>query len=213
MSTSEPDGARAKPSVYLVRHGEVHNPDHLVYSDLPGFVLSDRGRAQAEATSAWLSSRAVARVVSSPLDRARETAAILARPHGLTPEIDPDLTEWRMLHRWRGQTWESVEVERPEELDRYLHDPLDLPWATESLEDLARRVVAAIERAAASNTSRPGATIVVGHQDPIQAARLVLTHRSLASLGTDKPRHAEAFGLAGGRQWRELSRWTPPQED
>ena len=202
------DAPGAEATLYLVRHGEVHNPDHVVYSDLPGFGLSERGRAQAEAAAERLAGASVARVLSSPLERALETARLIARPHGLTPEVDPQLTEWRMLHRWRGQTWESVEADRPHEFRGYLDAPLELAWADESLEALTSRVVAAIERAADA-----GPVVVVAHQDPIQAARLALTHRSLRLLNADKPRHAEIVHLVRERQWRELFRWAPDDAD
>ena len=63
----------------MVRHAEVHNPKDIVYGRLPGFGLSTHGRAQAEATARFLSARPVRAVYSSPLLRARQTAAILRR--------------------------------------------------------------------------------------------------------------------------------------
>ena len=62
----------------LVRHGEVLNPDHVVYADLPGFGLSNRGRAQAEETAEHLATSGAAVVVSSPLLRAVQTAGPIA---------------------------------------------------------------------------------------------------------------------------------------
>ena len=65
-------------TIHFVRHGEVHNPDHILYERLPGFHLSDRGRRMAEATARYLAAspqtNTAAAVYSSPLDRTRETA-------------------------------------------------------------------------------------------------------------------------------------------
>ena len=65
-------------TILFVRHGEVHNPDHILYERLPGFHLSDRGRRMAEATARYLAAspqtNTAAAVYSSPLDRTRETA-------------------------------------------------------------------------------------------------------------------------------------------
>ena len=63
--------------VHLVRHGEVHNPDGVLYGRRDGFHLSDLGRAMAEKAAASLATRDVTVIRSSPLERARETAAPL----------------------------------------------------------------------------------------------------------------------------------------
>ena len=68
-------------TIHFVRHGEVHNPDHILYERLPGFHLSDRGRRMAEATARYLAAspqtNTAAAVYSSPLDRTRETAQVI----------------------------------------------------------------------------------------------------------------------------------------
>ena len=66
-----------------VRHAAVWNPEGVVYARLPGFHLSESGRAEAEQLSQDLSSVGVASIQASPLERAVETARILAEPHGL----------------------------------------------------------------------------------------------------------------------------------
>ncbi|MGB8407216.1 MAG: histidine phosphatase family protein, partial [Mycobacterium sp.] len=64
-----------KTIVHVMRHGEVYNPEGILYGRRPDFHLSDRGRAQAEAVAGWLAERDVVYVVASPLERAQETAA------------------------------------------------------------------------------------------------------------------------------------------
>lgn len=72
-----------KPTcIHLVRHGEVHNPDHLLYGRLPRFPLSDRGRRQARITGRYLSQKPVKAVFTSPLLRARQTARNISAFHG-----------------------------------------------------------------------------------------------------------------------------------
>jgi broad specificity phosphatase PhoE len=61
-----------------MRHGEVHNPDGLLYGRLPGYHLSERGKEQAAAVADWLADRDIVYVVASPLERAQETAAPIA---------------------------------------------------------------------------------------------------------------------------------------
>lgn len=195
--------------IFLVRHGEVHNPDHVVYADLPGFPLSATGRRQATEVANRLPHGAT--VVTSPLDRAVETGQIIASGTNGRVVIDDALTEWTLGSRWAGQVWELLEVSFPGELTAYLEHPEDLPFSPESLAELADRVGAAIR---AHRYVSNGPLIFVSHQDPIQAARLLLTGRSLATLNENKPMHAEAIELVAmpSGPWVEQGSWAPDQE-
>ena len=77
-----------KTIVHVMRHGEVYNPEKILYGRLPDYHLSDKGRAQAQAVADWLAHRDVAYVVASPLERAQETAAPIAEWHGLPVDTD-----------------------------------------------------------------------------------------------------------------------------
>lgn len=79
--------------VHLVRHGEVHNPKRILYGRLPGYHLSERGRNMAHATAADLADHHVTHLVSSPLQRAQETAAAFEEKLGLTIETDDRVLE------------------------------------------------------------------------------------------------------------------------
>jgi broad specificity phosphatase PhoE len=193
--------------VHLVRHGEVDNPDHLVYASLPGFTLSETGRAQAARTTRHLGSQPVVAVWSSPLERALATAAVIAGRFGVPVRVEADLTEWRLLDRWAGTRWEEVDDLFPGELVAYLEHPTALAFAPESLAQLAVRTRRVIERVA---TRYPeGDVVIVGHQDPIQAARLVLTGGDLTGLHLDKPGHGTVFTFRPGGTWTEVSAFTP----
>jgi broad specificity phosphatase PhoE len=197
-------------TVFLVRHGEVRNPDHLVYADLPGFPLSSVGRGQVEHTARRLPPDAT--VVTSPLERAFETAAIIASVGAGRIVVDAELTEWRLVTRWAGHRWDTLDETFPGELGAYLAHPRDLPFAPEPLDDLAARVAAAVRR---HRASIEGPLVFVSHQDPIQAARLQLTGRPLEALNTEKPAHAAAVELLprGAEPWSELAVWAPAQTE
>jgi broad specificity phosphatase PhoE len=79
--------------VHLLRHGEVHNPDGILYGRLPGFRLSEVGVRQAEQVAAHLGDHDVVHVVASPLLRAQQTAAPIAARHGLDMVTDEGLIE------------------------------------------------------------------------------------------------------------------------
>ena len=80
-------------TVHVVRHGEVHNPDGVLYGRMGGFSLSERGREMAQTVAAALAEHDIVRVWTSPLERARETAEPIAAGHGLEAEVDPRVTE------------------------------------------------------------------------------------------------------------------------
>jgi len=199
-------------SLYLVRHGEVSNPDHVVYADLPGFPLSRRGRIEAAVVAAHLAAEEVDVVVVSPLERAIETAIPIATALGACLQVDDRLTEWRLLQRWAGVGWEDLGESFPGEIEAYLSQPDDLPFSPESIAEVADRFVSAVTDLGAIYPG--GAAVLVSHQDPVQAARLHLTGRPLGALPTDKPHHGTVLTLKPGEPWVEIERWDqPPEED
>ena len=193
--------------VHLVRHGEVENPRNLVYADLPGFHLSRRGRREAAWAGDFLASRPVEAVYASPLDRAMETASVIASYHGLKPKAVERLTEWALMTRWKGLRWLDLDTHRPGELHTYLSDPAGMDFAPESLQDLADRIAMAVAELA--RRTPDGEIVVVSHQDPIQAARLVLTGQPLGDLHLAKPHHCETISLVPGQLWSENGRTVP----
>jgi len=199
-------------TIHLVRHGEVENPDHVVYASLPGFGLSSRGRSQAAAAGERLGRRRVTMVVSSPLQRARQTAEIVASSVQSAVSTDERLLEWQLGELWAGTRWNELDIRFPGQLDAYLDHPQDLDFSPESLDRLARRVAALVEEIASANGGKEA--VIVSHQDPIQAGRLHLTGRPLAGLQSDKPAHCSVVTLsreAGEQAWSESSYWEPDQ--
>jgi len=83
----------ARFTLYLVRHGEVYNPEDILYGRLPNYFLSDTGRMQAEATSMALQSKSVTTIYASPMERAQQTAQIIAKPHRFDVFTDERLNE------------------------------------------------------------------------------------------------------------------------
>ncbi len=81
-------------TLYLMRHGHVHNPTNILYGRLPGFRLSQLGIKQAQAAGEWLADKPIKAIYSSPMERARQTASIVAqRQDGLAPQIDEQILE------------------------------------------------------------------------------------------------------------------------
>ncbi len=94
-------------TLYLMRHGEVHNPTKILYGRMSGFYLSDAGIDQARAAGKWLADKPIKAIYSSPMERAQQTAAIVAQRHvSLAPSIDERILE--VLTPYEGRPTEEL---------------------------------------------------------------------------------------------------------
>ncbi len=75
-------------TVHVIRHGEVHNPEKILYGRQPGWRLSDRGQEMAQVLGQWSKGIDLGALHVSPLQRAQETAAPIAAAHSIA--ITPD---------------------------------------------------------------------------------------------------------------------------
>lgn len=193
--------------VHLVRHAEVDNPDHLVCGSIPGFDLSPHGLEQARRVGRYLGPRPVVAIWSSPQQRSLRTAEEIAARSTVPVRVDPDLTDWELTDRWKGNPWSSISAEFPGELEAYLDHPTRLEFVTEQLSDVAERVAAVARRLDKEHPH--GDVVIVSHQDPIQAARLYLTGEGLKSVHEGRPAHGSVVTLRPGQTWREETSWEP----
>src|ERR671938_115878 len=99
----------AVTTIWLARHGEVHNPSNVLYGRMPRVRLTPEGRRQAQALADFLGPRPLAAIYSSPMLRARRTAAaILDRcPDLERVRIDSDLQEVRT--GWEGESLRAIQ--------------------------------------------------------------------------------------------------------
>ncbi len=162
-------------TVHLVRHGEVQNPDGILYGRLAGFPLSERGHRMAERVVDALSDRPVTHVVASPLERARQTAQPLARRIGLEVQPEPRVVE--AGSRLEGLRLAGAKrVFRTPVAWRHLWNPVRPSWG-EPYEEVVARMTAAVDDARAA--ARGHEAVIVTHQLPIWALRLRLEGRRL----------------------------------
>jgi broad specificity phosphatase PhoE len=161
--------------VHVLRHGEVHNPTKVLYGRLPGFHLSDLGREMADRIAEHLRGEDITHLVSSPLERAQETAAPSAEVLGLEVATDARLIEAGNV--FEGKTFGVGDgaLHRPEHWV-HLRNPLRPSWG-EPYKDIARRMLAAM--ADARDAARGHEALLVSHQLPIWTARSIATGRRL----------------------------------
>jgi broad specificity phosphatase PhoE len=164
-----------RTTVHVMRHGEVHNPGGVLYGRLPGYHLSERGRAQAQKVADALADRDIVLVVASPLQRAQETAAPIAATHGLQVDTDDDLIE--SLNVFEGQRVSPGDgaLRYPRNW-WYLRNPLRPSWG-EPYAEIATRMRTAIEKARV--TAQGHEAVCVSHQLPVEILRRALTGKRL----------------------------------
>jgi broad specificity phosphatase PhoE len=162
-------------TVHLVRHGHVENPDRVLYGRLPGFNLSRRGMAQAELLGRYFAPVPLAAVLASPLERAQQTAAAIARPHGLPVEPDERLIESSSLFEGVAGNLAWYILRHPRVWWR-LRDQRTPSWGERNV-DIAERMLTAV---ASARERFPGQQVVlVSHQAPIWVARLSFERKAL----------------------------------
>ena len=172
------DPGRGDPQrtvVHLLRHGEVHNPHRLLYGCLPGYHLSELGRRMAGLAADHLGDHDVTYVVSSPLERARETADPVASEHGLEVALDDRLIE-------AGNAFEGLPVaggagllKHPRLYPKFLN-PFRPSWGEPYVQIVERMRLAIVD---AREAARGHEAVVVSHQAPIWMIRLATEGRSL----------------------------------
>lgn len=161
--------------VHLLRHGEVHNPQGVLYGRRDGFHLSELGNRMAQRIADTVGDRDIVHLRSSPLERAQETAAPLAALRGLTPVLDPRVIE--SANKFEGISFGAgamTFVKRPTLL-RHMYNPFTPSWG-EPYDDIAARMLAAVYDA--RDEARGHEAVVVSHQLPIWTTRLFVEKKS-----------------------------------
>ncbi|OQO90966.1 hypothetical protein B1813_15795 [Saccharomonospora piscinae] len=161
--------------VHLLRHGEVHNPEGVLYGRMPGYRLSERGRQQALLVAQALSSHALTHVVSSPLERAQETAAPIAAAHRLDVATDERLIEADNQFEGLKVSVGDGALRQPRHWSK-LHNPALPSWGEPYLE-IAHRMLGAVHAARAAAEGHEA--LCVSHQLPVWTLRRYLEGRRL----------------------------------
>jgi broad specificity phosphatase PhoE/ribonuclease HI len=192
-ATSSPGwtGARGEPTRFLLlRHGQTELSTQRRYSGRGNPALTDVGQGQAQAAAKYLGKRGgVSAVITSPLQRAYDTAAKAAKALGLDVTVDDDLIETD-FGAWEGLTFTEAAEADPELHRKWLRDTSVTPPGGESFDSVADRVQRVRGRIISEHAGET--VLVVSHVTPIKTLlRLALDagpgilyrlHLDLASL-------------------------------
>lgn len=160
--------------VHLLRHGEVHNPQGVLYGRRDGFHLSDLGRQMAEKVAGALQDRDIVHLRVSPLERVRETAQPLALARGLEPVVDERVIESSNVFEGAQFGGRGNALRDPRNW-RYLWNPARPSWG-EPYKQVVARMMSAVQDARMAAEGHEA--VVVSHQLPIWITRLHVERRS-----------------------------------
>jgi len=163
-----------KTVVHLLRHGEVHNPAGVLYGRMPGYCLSNLGVRMAERVADTIGDRDITQVVSSPLERAQQTAEQSAKALGVDITTDPRVIE--STNVFEGKTFGIGDgALRKPTAWRHLYNPFRPSWG-EPYKQVAARMMAAVYDA--RDSARGHEALIVSHQLPIWVTRLHVEDRT-----------------------------------
>jgi probable phosphoglycerate mutase len=154
----------------LIRHGDTDAVNHYIAGTAPGTPLNERGRAQVRQLAERLRSVTLAAIVSSPLERCRVTAEVIAKDRNVPITIEPALTEFE-FGDWTGRTFRELD---PDPMWQRFNAVRSLARAPhgEMMIEVQQRAVAALSALAASHPN--GTVAVISHGDVIRSVLMLV---------------------------------------
>jgi broad specificity phosphatase PhoE len=162
-------------TIHFVRHGEVYNPEKILYGLQPGWRLSDRGNEMAAVIGEWSTKLNLGAIHSSPLQRAQETVAPILAKNNLPLTTDKNLIEASNIFEGKKFELGSGVLRHPSSW-RYLYNPWKPSWG-EPYEQLISRMLKGLFSARDAAGGKDA--ICVSHQLPIWILRSAVEGRRL----------------------------------
>ena len=160
-------------SVHVVRHGEVENPNKILYGRQSGWLLSKRGQEMAKVLGEWSKPLDIGAIHASPLERAQQTAKPMADAHGLMIKTDERLIEAANVFEGKPFGVGDGVLRKPSAWPK-LWNPWKPSWGEPYVEQVNRMLAAVF---AARDAANGKDAIVVSHQLPIWILRSAIEGR------------------------------------
>ena len=161
--------------IHFIRHGEVHNPEKILYGLQPGWRLSERGIQMAQVVAQWSKNLNLGAIHSSPLQRAQETVAPIIDNHRLQLTTDKNLIEAGNIFEGKKFELGSGVLKHPKSW-RYLYNPWRPSWG-EPYDQIINRMLKALFSARDAAGGKDA--MCVSHQLPIWILRSAVEGRRL----------------------------------
>jgi broad specificity phosphatase PhoE len=203
-------------TVHVIRHGEVENPEKILYGRQPGWRLSARGQEMAQVIGDWSKSLDLGALHVSPLQRAQETAAPIARAHAIDIHTDDRLIEAGNIFEGKKFELGSGVLRHPASW-KHLYNPWKPSWGEPYEEQISRMLAAVFE---ANKAAKGKDAIVVSHQLPIWILRSAIEGRRLlhdprkreCTLASVTSIHFDDQGMISGTSYLEPAKHLLPQK-
>jgi len=203
-------------TVHVIRHGEVENPEKILYGRQPGWRLSHRGQQMAEVIGDWSKSLELGALHVSPLQRAQETAAPIARAHSIDIHTDERLIEAGNIFEGKKFELGSGVLRHPASW-KHLYNPWKPSWGEPYEEQISRMLAAIFD---ANKAAQGKDAIVVSHQLPIWILRSAIEGRRLlhdprkreCTLASVTSVHFDDEGMITGTSYLEPAKHLLPQK-
>jgi broad specificity phosphatase PhoE len=206
-----------KRTLLFIRHGQTTwNVENRLPGHLPGVSLTDQGRQQAARLAEALTVLPISAIISSPLERARETAEYIARDRDLTIQLEPYLQDTD-VGNWAGKVIKDLNQSDPA-WKAYVKDPTVAPEGVETFPQVQQRVVAAVERWC-SQDNIGAYPAFVAHADvikllvayymdlaPGRAGSLFIDNASVSMVELEPELHPRVFAIG----WSPRPGWLKP---
>jgi broad specificity phosphatase PhoE len=202
-------------TVHVLRHGEVENPNKILYGRQPGWYLSSRGQEMAATLGEWSKSIDLGALHVSPLQRAQETAAPIAAAHNMAITTDERLIEAANIFEGKSFELGSGVLKHPSSW-RHLYNPWKPSWGEPYVEQINRMLAAVF---AAKDAANGKDAICVSHQLPIWILRSAIENRRLlhdprkreCTLASVTSVHFDGEGVISGISYSEPARHLLPK--
>ena len=203
-------------TVHVLRHGEVENPNKILYGRQPGWYLSARGQEMAATLGEWSKSIDLGALHVSPLQRAQETAAPIAAAHKIAITTDERLIEAANIFEGKSFELGSGVLKHPSSW-RHLYNPWKPSWGEPYVEQINRMLAAVF---AAKDAANGKDAICVSHQLPIWILRSAIENRRLfhdprkreCTLASVTSIHFDTEGVISGTSYSEPARHLLPKK-
>ncbi len=203
-------------TVHVLRHGEVENPNKILYGRQPGWYLSSRGQEMAATLGQWSKSIDLGALHVSPLQRAQETAAPIAVAHNMAITTDERLIEAANIFEGKSFELGSGVLKHPSSW-RHLYNPWKPSWGEPYVEQINRMLAAVF---AAKDAANGKDAICVSHQLPIWILRSAIENRRLlhdprkreCTLASVTSVHFDGEGVISGISYSEPARHLLPKK-
>jgi broad specificity phosphatase PhoE len=201
-------------TVHVVRHGEVENPQKILYGRQKGWFLSKRGEEMAKTLGEWSKALTLGAIHASPLERAQQTAKPIADTHGLSITTDERLIEAANIFEGKPFGVGDGVLRKPSAWPK-LWNPWRPSWG-EPYVDQVNRMLAAVF--AAKDAAAGKDAVVVSHQLPIWILRSAIEGRRflhdprkrICTLASVTSIHFDAEGMISGLSYSEPAKHLLP---